>query len=78
MNQLGSTPAKGVNGCCAGDRFTASQRPLGNEVFLSSLGGDTSAVDDQRVAALHDHRIFVAIVHIGVETAVFRQLENAI
>ncbi len=56
--------SEGMNRPRSSQRLTSMCCATGNEIFLSSISQNALSVDDQRVATVHDHHVFVEIMHM--------------
>ena len=57
-------PAEGMNRPRSRNDFAAVGDAAGDELLLSGFYGNAFAVDDERVAALHDNHVFVEVVDV--------------
>jgi|ERR1035438_5547158 hypothetical protein len=65
LNSSGAVAAEGVNGSGSSDDLARVLNASRDEKFLAGFQGDAVSIDDQRVAALHDHHVFVVIVGVN-------------
>jgi len=67
-----------MNGARTGKGLTPVPSPLRDEVLLSGADWNALSIDNQRVAALYNDKVFVIIMHMRVDTADSRQVQKAI
>src|SRR5215470_18943354 len=62
MIPFGTSAAEGMDRPGASHRFTAMPDPLRDEVLLTSSDGDPFAINDQRITALHNDKVFIVVM----------------
>jgi len=62
MSPLGSAATEGMDRPCASYDFTSMRESLGNEIFLSNLKWDASAINDERIAPLQNDHVFIVFM----------------
>src|ERR1700693_4541869 len=65
LNSSGAVAAEGVDGSGSSDDFARVLKASGDENFLAGFQGDTVSIYYQRVAALHNHHVFVVVVGVS-------------
>ena len=64
MSPFSTSAPEGMNVPSSSHRFTAMPNSLGDEVLCSSVDWKVLPVNDQGVAAMHDHEILIIVMHM--------------
>jgi hypothetical protein len=69
---------KCMDGSSSSENFSTMQHSTGDEIFLACSHRYPFSTDYQCVASLHNHHVFVVVMGVLCEAAVFLQDQNAI
>ena len=61
---MSASTAEGMDGASASERFTAVPESLRNEILLPGSNRNALASNDERIATLNDHHVFVLVMHV--------------
>jgi hypothetical protein len=65
LNPFGAPAPEGMDGSRTGNGLTLMPGPFWNKVLLSRSDWNALATDNQRIAALHNGKVFVVVMHVG-------------
>jgi hypothetical protein len=64
LDPFGASSPEGMDGSRTGEDLTAVPSPLWDEILLSGADWNALAIDNQRIAALCNDKVFVKIMHM--------------
>jgi hypothetical protein len=64
LNPFGTPAPEGMNGSSTGNGLTPMPDPLRNEILLTGSDGNALAIDNQRIAALHNDKVFIVVMQM--------------